>query len=174
MIRRLFLSLSKMVGPILANVLAVAGICIFLAPVILIWFEYGAANVWTYVMMPLEVIVLAGVSISVLALLVGTVIKGARLFASILLYVSATLGFGLLWVWCLILLRTIGRIPVLVGLFFYGFGVIPVALLAALWHKAWNFAGAIVGGILILLAAKAFAAFIMVWATRSQQDSGDS
>jgi hypothetical protein len=164
---RLLGSVFRAVGPVVGNILGLALGCAFLAPVVLIWREYGAYYVSRFIMIPLEFVGIFCAFISLLAVL-GCGFKMIRGVAGPILFVSTMVWFSALWVFCLILLRTVSRLAVAFGLFMGGVGVIPLAVIEALWAKGWRYAALIVASVLVILAVMGLAALIMARAERDQ------
>jgi hypothetical protein len=80
--------------------------------------------------------------------------RATRAFVG-LAYVCASYVFGLTtWVWSLLLAYSYwGWVGLIIGLFFMGVGVFPVALLACMFHGNWSTTGQLlVAGILIYVA----------------------
>ncbi|HAP00260.1 MAG TPA: hypothetical protein DCQ83_09480 [Fibrobacteres bacterium] len=77
--------------------------------------------------------------ITVLVLAPLAVIPRTRLFAGLgIIAASYVFGFTL-WMWSLLLTYNLwGLFAVILGLFFLGVGIVPIALLAALFNGEWT------------------------------------
>jgi hypothetical protein len=83
-----------------------------------------------------------------------------RGFAAVgLMFASYVFGF-ILWVWSFLLtLKLLGMFAVIVGLIFFGIGIVPVALLAVLFNADWSS----LGDMAILLVATFGSRILALW-----------
>ncbi len=145
----------------------VGGLLLMLAviaiPVLLL---FGAAefSVWALDWIP-DVIGIAVLASIVLVLLAA--IPGARFLTGSLLGVASTIFTVCAWLYCLAFTYIEwGMIAVVIGVLFFGFGVVITGILAAIFSATWS----VLGNIAILfglgLAARFFASWMLESAER--------
>jgi len=77
-----------------------------------------------------------------------------RAFSKYLVYLSYPIGFTT-WVLCAIAtLNLWGTAALVIGILFLGVGVLPMAILAALFHGAWSVVGTILFQMLLLYGTR--------------------
>ena len=73
---------------------------------------------------------------------------------------SYVLGLSL-WVWSLLLTYSIwGGVAVFIGLFLFGVGIVPVAMLATLFHGMWSDLGQLVLGLVLVFGSRILAIWL--------------
>jgi hypothetical protein len=83
-------------------------------------------------------------------------------------YVYASYVFGvMLWAYsCLFVVYAWGYVALGIGLVFAGVGVVPMALLAALFHAEWSVLWEVVFGIVLTFGTR----FLGIWLTTPKQE----
>ncbi len=125
------------------------GICIFLGLILLATF-FIKGGVWLSVkVLPwLSIIMWLVFSLDILIILPLGIFKKTKVISAIGLLMSSFVYGITLWFWALLLTYLIwGVFAVFIGLFIFGIGVVPIAILATAINGQW----AITGQIIILL-----------------------
>ena len=99
--------------------------------------------------------------VTVLVLFPLSLIHRARGFASVSLLIASYV-FGLsLWVWGLLLTYHLwGAGAVFLGLFLFGIGVVPIAMLATLFNGMWPQLGELVILTVLVLGVRAYSMYV--------------
>lgn len=105
--------------------------------------------------------------VTVLVLFPLSLIHRARGFASVSLLIASYV-FGLsLWVWGLLLTYHLwGAWAVFLGLFLFGIGVVPIAMLATLFNGMWPQLGELVILTVLVLGVRAYSMYVAQKADR--------
>lgn len=94
-------------------------------------------------------------------------IRPARSFSSAGLMISSYVIGLALWVWALILTYVLwGLWAVVIGLFFMGVGIVPIAMLATLFKGMWPQLGQLVLGLVLVFGIRAYSLYVAQKAER--------
>ena len=141
----------------------ILGICIF-AGVIVLAVMFLTGGVWLSERVYPWLIVITAVAlfVAIPVLLPLAIFRRTRAFAGGGIYI-ASFVFGLtLWVWSLLTSYTLwGTGGVVVGLFFAGVGVVPIAILASLFHGLWSMVGELLLVTAITFGTRFFGIYLM-------------
>ena len=110
--------------------------------------------------------------IVIVVLLPLAIFRRTRAFAGGGIFISSYI-FGLtLWVWSLLISYTLwGVVGVAVGLLFMGIGIVPIAIVASLFHGLWSVVGQLLLISAFTLGARFFGMYVMMKA-ESQSETG--
>lgn len=138
------------------------GLCFMVALVFLavaILKGTAAFGAWVY---PLLSAVVGVVTVIGLPLLLVLAVFGpTRAFAGGGLVIVSFAYGATVWIWSLLFtLHTWGWIAVFIGLFLAGVGVVPIALLAALFHGEWSVIGQLLLGLVLAFGCRMFGMFV--------------
>ena len=149
--------------------LAIVGFVAIIALTIL--FFSGAGWVSEHVLPWLFVACYIAITILVVILLPLSLVKKARGFTAMAIFILSYI-FGIsAWMYGLLTtLSTWGVVAVIIGLLIGGVGVVPIGLLAALFHGEWEE----LFGILILVVLTFGCRFFAIWLDGKNQEHKDS
>ena len=87
----------------------------------------------------------------------------------------ASYVFGLeLWAYsCLFVVSTWGYVALIIGLFLAGVGVVPVAMLSALFHGEWTSLLELILSVVLTFGTRAFAFWMLAKADRAAREAED-
>jgi hypothetical protein len=118
-------------------------------------FFVGAARFGDIILPWLFWISAVGICLCIVVYFPLSFFRFSRGFTAIGLLITSYVFGATLWVWCLLIAYSLwGLMAVLIGVLFMGIGVVPIAMLAMLFHGEWSTLGQVV-----LLA-------FFTWATR--------
>jgi hypothetical protein len=144
------------------------GICILVA-VMLVLTMFIKGGVWLSERVYPWLVILFTISLFVviLVLLPLAIFRRTRAFAGGGIYL-ASFVFGLtLWVWSLLVSYTLwGVTGIIIGLLLGGVGVVPIAILASLFHGLWS----MVGQLLLVTAITFGMRFLGIWVMMKSED----
>lgn len=147
----------------------ILGICIFVGVIFLaMMFVKGGVWLSEWIYPWLVVITAIALLVIILVLLPLAIFRRTRAFAGGGIYI-ASFVFGLtLWVWSLLTSYTLWGIGgVVVGLFLAGVGVVPIAILASLFHGLWSMVGELLLVTAITFGTRFFGIYLMTKAEES-------
>jgi hypothetical protein len=86
-------------------------------------------------------------------------------------YFAASYAFGaMLWAYaCLFVVSTWGYAALIIGLLFYGIGVVPIAILAAVFHGEWSALWQVLLSIALTFGTRGLGAWLMSKSKRTEQ-----
>lgn len=90
--------------------------------------------------------------------------------------VYASYVFGLeLWAYsCLFVVYTWGYVALFVGLFFFAVGVVPMAILASLFHREWSVLWELIFSIVLTFGTRAFGLWIVSKSDRAARGADEA
>jgi hypothetical protein len=141
----------------------ILGICILVGVGFLaVMFLTGGVWLGERVYPWLIVITAIALFVTILVLLPLSIFRHTRAFAGGGIYI-ASFVFGLtLWVWSLLTSYTLWGIGgVVVGLLFAGVGIVPIAILANLFHGLWSMVGELLLVTAITFGTRFFGIYLM-------------
>jgi hypothetical protein len=116
-----------------------------------------AVNVYPWAVFAAGIALFIVVPISLLL----SIFEKSRHIGSIGLFISSYVVGLSIWIWSLIIAYSLaGTFWLIVGLIFGGIGVVPVALIAALFSREWSVAGQILMGAIVVYAMRWFSLFL--------------
>jgi hypothetical protein len=151
----------------------ILGICIFVGVIFLavmflkggVWLSERAYP-WLVAINAIAFVVI------LLVLLPLSIFRRTRGFGGGGIYIASFI-FGLtLWVWCLLISYTLWGIGgVVVGLFLAGIGVVPIAVLASVFHGLWSIAGQILLLTAITFGSRFLGIYLMMKSEKHDHDA---
>ncbi len=118
-----------------------------------------AAGAWAFPVLSAVVGVITVFVLPVLVLL--SALKTTRRFAGQTLVFSSYFYGATLWIWSFFYtLHTWGWLAVIIGVFMAGVGIVPIAILAALFHGAWATIGQLLLGLLLTFGTRLYGIFM--------------
>jgi amino acid transporter len=144
------------------------GICILVGVMfILMMFIKGGVWLSERVYPWLVILTTIALLVVILVLLPLAIFRRTRAFAGGGIYLASYV-FGLtLWAWSLLISYTIwGVTGIVIGLLLGGIGVVPIAILATLFHGMWS----MVGQLLLVTAMTFGARFLGIWVVAKSED----
>jgi hypothetical protein len=96
-------------------------------------------------------------------LLTFAISRRTRCFAGGVIYVTSVFFTSSLWAWSLLIgYKLWGILPVVIAILLMGAGVVPIAILASLFHGLWLIAGLLLLFEAAIFAVKQFGVFLIV------------